>query len=102
MERSRATSRKLQDEMSYAPRGMNADRAAAYVGFSTTKFLELVQAGEMPQAVVFDEDIPRWDRYDLDAAFEAAKERRRAAPRANSFDKIAGERDGRRGSALRQ
>lgn len=89
--------------MSYAPRGMNADRAAAYVGFSTTKFLDLIKLKEMPEPVFFDEDIPRWDRYDLDASMEAAKERRRRVrPGARSFDEIAGEQDGGRGPALRQ
>lgn len=97
---ARGAVRKLQDDMSYAPRGMNADRAAAYVGFSTTKFLELVKVGEMPSAVLWDGDIPRWDRYDLDAAWEAAKERRRGGGR--SFADIAGDRDGRRTDAVRQ
>jgi len=33
---------KLQDHLAYPPRTMDAERAAAYVGFGRTKFLEMV------------------------------------------------------------
>jgi hypothetical protein len=43
---------------------MDEIRAAAYVGFGTTKFGELVDEGIMPPPVVVD-GSPRWDRFDL-------------------------------------
>lgn len=67
---------KLQDQLSYPPRLMTSYRAAAYVGFGATKFLELVAAGIMPPSIDVDGN-PRWDRHDLDAAVENLKDRRR-------------------------
>lgn len=79
---------KLQDRLAYAPRGLRADRAAAYLGMSRTKFLELVDSGRMPDAMVID-SMKLWDRFDLDAAIEEIK----ASPdepggKRNTFDKI--------------
>lgn len=79
---------KLQDTLSYPPRGMNADYAAAYVGFSKTKFLELVESGHMPQPRNIG-GVHRWDRLDLDAAYSAAsppKKPRKDEPA--SFDEM--------------
>lgn len=77
---------KLQDKLAYAPRGLRAERAAAYIGMGKTKFLEGVDTGELPQPVIIH-GIKVWDRLDLDAAFEVAKtEDDERAP--NSFDKI--------------
>ena len=67
---------KLADQLCYPPRGMDTERAAAYVGFGRTKFLELVDDGRMPKPVDVD-GYPRWDRVELDAAFEDLKERRK-------------------------
>jgi predicted DNA-binding transcriptional regulator AlpA len=67
---------KLQDNLAYPPRAMNADRAAAYIGLGKTKFLELVQAGRMPKPIEFD-GAPRWDRFELDAAVEDWKDKRK-------------------------
>lgn len=67
---------KLGDHLAYPPRGMDVERAAAYVGFGRTKFLELVEDGRMPPPIDIDGN-PRWDRVDLDAAFEDLKQRRR-------------------------
>jgi predicted DNA-binding transcriptional regulator AlpA len=67
---------KLGDHLAYPPRGMDVERAAAYVGFGRTKFLELVADGRMPPPIDIDGN-PRWDRVDLDAAFEDLKQRRR-------------------------
>ncbi len=67
---------KLADGLAYPPRGMDLERAAAYVGLGRTKFLELIEAGRMPRPVDV-EGSPRWDRFDLDRAFEDFKERRR-------------------------
>ena len=71
------TSDKLSDHLAYPPRVMAAERAAAYVGFGVTKFLELVEAGEMPKPINISGDNPRWDRLDLDAAVDDWKDRRR-------------------------
>jgi len=67
------------------PRGLRADDAAAYLGMGKTKFLELVNKGIMPRAVLID-GIKVWDRFDLDAVFDAAKEE--TPSEQNSFDKI--------------
>jgi predicted DNA-binding transcriptional regulator AlpA len=66
---------KLQDHLGYPPRGMDAERAAAYIGFGRTKFLEMVRDGRMPQPIDIDGN-PRWDRRDLDAAWDDLKEQR--------------------------
>jgi predicted DNA-binding transcriptional regulator AlpA len=78
-------SEKLQDKYAYAPRAMRADNAAAYLGMGKTKFLELVDKGVIPRAIDID-GIRIWDRFDLDAVLEAAKEN--ATSDRNSFDKI--------------
>lgn len=67
---------KLQDHLSYPPRGMDANRATAYLGLSPTKFLEMVQVGRMPKPVRIEAELPRWDRHDLDAVFEDLKAKR--------------------------
>jgi hypothetical protein len=69
------TTQKLADQLAYPPRLMSADRAAAYVGFGATKFLELVAQDKMPAAIDID-GSPRWDRLDLDSAVENLKDRR--------------------------
>jgi hypothetical protein len=56
----RATAEKLQDRLAYPPRLMDEARAAAYVGFGTTKFGELVDEGIMPLPMDVD-GTPRWD-----------------------------------------
>lgn len=63
---------KLQDHLAYAPRGMRADRAAAYVGMATSTFLDLVEARVMPKGIKV-RGMRLWDRLDLDAAFEELK-----------------------------
>jgi predicted DNA-binding transcriptional regulator AlpA len=78
---------KLQDHLAYPPRGMDVDRAAAYVGIGRTKFLELVEDGRMPAPVRIEEGLPRWDRLDLDAAFTDLKDRRKD-PVQRDRDKI--------------
>jgi hypothetical protein len=55
---------------SYAPRGMRLQAAADWVGFGTTKFLELVADGRMPRGKLVD-GCRVWDRFALDEAFEA-------------------------------
>lgn len=67
---------KPSDGFAYPPRGMELERASAYVGLGRTKFLEMVEAGRMPQPLDLD-GSPRWDRLDLDRALDDLKERRK-------------------------
>jgi excisionase family DNA binding protein len=62
---------------------MNADRAAAYCGLSRTKFAELVSNGILPAAKTLG-GLARWDRVDLDAAWDVLGELHRPA-RTNSM-----------------
>jgi predicted DNA-binding transcriptional regulator AlpA len=64
---------KLQDRMAYPPRAMRAERAAAYLGVSTSAFDRWVEDGTMPQPVRKG-GIKLWDRLDLDAAFDNLKD----------------------------
>jgi predicted DNA-binding transcriptional regulator AlpA len=81
---------KLQDSMAYPPRAMKADRAAAYLDMSRSKFLELVEANRLPKPKVID-GIRVWDRLALDTAFVDFPDRDDAdnvAGRRNSFDEV--------------
>lgn len=78
---------KLQDNLSYAPRGMRAERAAAYLDMGRTKFLELVENGRLPQPIEID-GIRVWCRHELDAAFDDFKKPMPA--QVNSFDALMG------------
>ncbi|MFM2422162.1 MAG: hypothetical protein RL291_692 [Pseudomonadota bacterium] len=51
------------------PRGLDREEAAAYVGISAWKFMQLVTDGRMPQAIQIDGRV-LWDRAALDAAFD--------------------------------
>jgi predicted DNA-binding transcriptional regulator AlpA len=81
------TARKLQDELAYPPRAMKAERAAAYLDMSRSKFLELVEQGRLPQPKVID-GIRVWDRLALDVAFVEFPERNDdgSLGRPNTFD----------------
>jgi predicted DNA-binding transcriptional regulator AlpA len=93
---------KLQDHLAYPPRGMDADRAAAYLGIGRTKFLELVDAGRMPEPVRIEDELPRWDRLDLDAAWDDLKQRRND-PLARDRDKFwARQREREKERAVRE
>ena len=50
---------------------MKADRAAAYLDMSRSKFLELVEQGRLPKPKVID-GIRVWDRLAVDAGIEVA------------------------------
>lgn len=95
---------KLQDTMSYAPRGMDADRSAAYCGLSRTKFLDGVESGEWPQPKDVS-GVMRWDRVELDAAWDAKQQRdrkRSGTSRRVSFDELMeGIEDGAREAEVR-
>jgi excisionase family DNA binding protein len=75
---------KLHDALSYPPRALRADRAAAYLSMSRSTFLRLVNEGKLPQPIRIG-GIVLWDRLALDLAFEelAAVEESN-----NSFDKV--------------
>lgn len=81
---------KLQDALAYAPRGMNAERAAAYCDLSKTKFLELVDTGVLPTARDLG-GVPRWDRKALDAAWDALDNRKKPAHRKTLDDALEAE-----------
>jgi hypothetical protein len=53
-----------------APRGLQREVAAGYVGISASKFDEMVQAGRMPGPKLIDRRKV-WDRLALDDAFDA-------------------------------
>jgi predicted DNA-binding transcriptional regulator AlpA len=75
-----------QQNTSYAPRGLRAVAAAAYLGVSKSKFLELVQEQRLPSPIAIDA-IRVWDRLELDAAFDGIKTQPMPV---NSFDAILG------------
>lgn len=56
------------DGIAYAPRGLNREEAARYIGVGTTKFDELVAGRRMPKPKRIDGRTV-WDRVALDAAF---------------------------------
>jgi predicted DNA-binding transcriptional regulator AlpA len=70
---------KLQDHLAYAPRGMRAERAAAYLGMSRSTFLEMVEAGDLPPAKR-KRGMSIWDRLELDAAFDDWEDSRAMDP----------------------
>jgi hypothetical protein len=76
---------------------MNADRSAAYLDISKTKFLEGVAAGVWPQPRDAG-GLPRWDRLDLDSAVDAMSERKKklASGRKSLSDLL--EAEGARGA----
>ena len=60
---------KLQDYFSYPPKGLRADRAAAYLDMSKSKFLALVDEGIIPRPKNLG-GVKIWDRAGLDAVVE--------------------------------
>lgn len=60
---------KLADGLSYPPGALRADRAAAYLSLSTSKFLELVDQGRLPRGKKLD-GIRFWVRRELDEFIE--------------------------------
>ncbi len=95
-------SAKLQDGLAYPPRMMNADRAAAYVALSRSKFLELVDSGGLPQPKDLG-GVPRWDRIDLDRAMDALEDRKkRSSNRRRTFDELMGDNGGEADDHVRQ
>jgi hypothetical protein len=66
---------------------MSADRAAAYCDLSKTKFLEGVDKGIWPAPKDAD-GVPRWDRLDLDAAWDALDARKKSSARRKTADEL--------------
>ena len=61
-------------QSSYPPRAMRLDDAAAYLAYSRSTFLRLVDEGVMPLPIKTpDHNVSTWDRLDLDAAYEELK-----------------------------
>jgi predicted DNA-binding transcriptional regulator AlpA len=56
--------------LSLAPRGLSREQAAAYVGVSPSLFDILIKDGRMPGPKRINSRVV-WDRFKLDAAFEA-------------------------------
>ena len=75
---------KLHDHLAYPPRAMRADRAAAYLSISRSKFLALVEQGKLPKPVHID-SLALWDRLALELAFEQMTADNE---RPNSFDVV--------------
>lgn len=73
---------KLQDQVAYPPRAMRAERAAAYLDMSMSKFLKLVEERRMPEPVRID-GVVTWDRVELEAAYETFKAADRRTPPAD-------------------
>lgn len=99
---ARTHTAKLQDGLAYPPRGMCADRAAAYCDLSKTKFLEGVETGIWPQPKDAD-GAPRWDRLELDAAWDALDQRKKkASVRQKTLEELLEAEDGQGESTVHQ
>jgi hypothetical protein len=80
--------RKFQDHLAYPPRAMKAERAAAYLDMSRSKFLDLVEQGRLPKPKIIDA-IRVWDRLALDAAFNDFPDHSDGdSLRPNTFDEV--------------
>ena len=69
-----------------APRGLQREAAAGYVGVSSTKFDAMVHDGRMPKPTLIDRRKV-WDRNALDRAFEALPDDETDTP-ANDWDEM--------------
>jgi len=63
---------KLQDHLSYPPRMMRRERAAAYLDISPAQLDRLVADGILPKPAKI-KNVIMWDRVDLDAAMDDIK-----------------------------
>jgi predicted DNA-binding transcriptional regulator AlpA len=59
------------------PRGLSRVQAAAYIGVGTTLFDAMVKDGRMPRPFRINTRV-LWDRYKLDAAFDALSDQNEA------------------------
>ena len=92
---------KLQDTLAYPPRGMDAERAAAYVCLSRSKFLELVGTGDAPQPLNLGQ-CPRWDRRKLDDWLDAKSEYTKKSSRRKTLADLLGANDDHPQAQVRQ
>ena len=65
------------------PRGLNRVQAARYIGVGMTLFEEMVADGRMPQPVRINSRV-LWDRFQLDAAFDALSD-----PQSDPWSEVA-------------
>lgn len=70
--------------LSMSARGLSRTSAATYLAIGTTFFDQLVAEGKLPPPVAIGARRV-WDRYELDAAFDAFKEVK-AETTKNSWD----------------
>jgi predicted DNA-binding transcriptional regulator AlpA len=63
---------KLQDHLSYPPRMMRRERAAAYLDISPAQLDRFVADGVLPKPTRV-KNMLMWDRTDLDAAMDDIK-----------------------------
>jgi predicted DNA-binding transcriptional regulator AlpA len=84
--------RRLADQLCYPPRMLRADRAAAYLAMSTSQFLKMVEARELP-APIKVHAMAIWDRLELDAAIEDWRARQDEPARRNTFLSALGVED---------
>ena len=66
-------------------RGLRREAAAHYVGVSPSKLDQLVADGRMPKPFRIDGCVV-WDRYELDAAFDALRDEDDNHPDTGSWD----------------
>ena len=66
------------------PRGLNREKAAQYLGISSTLFDKLVQKKRMPEPMAPSDGRVVWDITELDHAFENLP--RRTDKTQNSWD----------------
>jgi predicted DNA-binding transcriptional regulator AlpA len=79
--------KKLQDTITYPPRGLRRRRAAAYLDMSERTFTMLVNEGKLPKPKKL-RGMQIWDRQDLDAAFDELSQDE--PERRNTVDEILG------------
>jgi predicted DNA-binding transcriptional regulator AlpA len=88
---------KLADQLSYPPRAMRLETAAAYLSISPSSFLRMVEVGDLPPATKKG-GIALWDRLDLDASFQDWKD---AQASENTAHRILRERQHERRRSTR-
>jgi predicted DNA-binding transcriptional regulator AlpA len=78
------TRRPLSDTRPVPRRGLSREESAMYIGTSASMFDAMVKDGRMPQPKLINSK-PVWDRFALDAAFEALPDR----DHGNPWDEVA-------------
>jgi hypothetical protein len=70
-----------------APRGLNRQEAAAYVGVGVTLFDEMVNDGRMPKPIEVN-SRGLWDRQKLDSHFDALADKAATGEGVNDWDNV--------------